>query len=460
MGEKKPSFITIYVLLFILVYILFFQDYWKTWHNDNETPFQYDVDQYYSYLPATFIHHDLDFKFPNQYWLANTPNGHRVPKMTYGMAFMYSPFFALGYKIALNEHEALDGYSSPFKICVHYGSLFYCFFGLIILAFILRRFFSDSITALTLASVFFATNLFCYSLRDGEMSHAYGFFLTSLFLWLTCRWHEKQKSIYFLWLGMTIGLASLVRPTEILIALVFIFYGIHSFTDLKIKLKKIVFSYKNIPLLILGFMLLWLPQFIFWKMKTGSFLFFSYGEERFFWTEPKIIQLLFSYRKGWLIYTPVMVFAITGLFMLKDKAANFKLSTILYMVINIYVLSCWWCWWYGGSFGMRALIQCYALLAIPMAAFYEKVFSFNFKNQFFTLLSRGFVALALAVFLCVNLIQTMQGSTTIIHYDSMSKAAYWHAFGKFTFTGEDWQQQQQELIHPDYEAAMKGKKRN
>jgi len=460
MQQIKTKFITVYTLIFILVYMLFFNDYWKPLHNTSETPFKYDVDQYYSYLPATFIHHDLDFKFPNVYWLATAKNGHRVPKMAYGMALMYSPFFALGYKIAYNQHSPLDGYSEPFKTSVHYGSFFYCLLGLIFLALVLRRFFTDGATALTLATIFFATNLFNYTMRDGEMSHAYGFFLISLFLWLTCRWHERQKSIYFLWIGMVIGLASLVRPTEILISIVFIGYGIRSFEDLKNKLKQIILSYKNIPLLLIGFFILWLPQLIFWKMKTDQFFFFSYGEETFYWSDPQILNLLFSYRKGWFVYTPVMIFAIVGLFMLKDKAKNFTLPIIIYMIINIYILSCWWCWWYGGSLGMRALIQCYALLAIPMAAFFERIFSFNFKMQFLTIASKSLVVMCLALFLFVNQLQTMQFDPAMLHFDSMSKESYWHTFGKFKFDPEDWEQQQEDLIHPNYEEAMKGKHRN
>ena len=259
---------------------------------------------------------------------------------------------------------------------------------------------------------------------------------------------------------MVIGLASLVRPTEILISIVFIGYGIRSFEDLKNKLKQIILSYKNIPLLLIGFFILWLPQLIFWKMKTDQFFFFSYGEETFYWSDPQILNLLFSYRKGWFVYTPVMIFAIVGLFMLKDKAKNFTLPIIIYMIINIYILSCWWCWWYGGSLGMRALIQCYALLAIPMAAFFERIFSFNFKMQFLTIASKSLVVMCLALFLFVNQLQTMQFDPAMLHFDSMSKESYWHTFGKFKFDPEDWEQQQEDLIHPNYEEAMKGKHRS
>lgn len=92
---KKPYLLTVYTLIFILVYMLFFQNYWRYWNTDKgETPFQSDADQYYSYLPATIIYHDLDFKFTDRYWLATSPvTGKSVPKMTSGVAILMTPFF-------------------------------------------------------------------------------------------------------------------------------------------------------------------------------------------------------------------------------------------------------------------------------------------------------------------------------------------------------------------------------
>jgi hypothetical protein len=461
MEKVKTKLITVYTLIFIFIFMLFFQDYFKGWgKNDNQ--FHQDVNQYYSYLPLAIIYGDMDLlKHNHDYWGITAPNGGVVPKVTYGMALMYSPFFLLGHKIAINQHSPPDGYSEPYAICIHYGSFLYCFLGLILLALVLKRFFSDAVTAITLITLFFVTNLFFYTMRDAEMTHSHTFFLLSLLLLLTCKWHEKNKSIYFLWIGLTTGLLALIRPNEILFIVIFIGYQVHSFSDLKEKLRKIFFSYKNIPLFLLGFLILWLPQMIFWKIKTNQFLFFSYGsQESFFWVDPQIINLLFSYRKGWFLYTPVMLFSIIGLFMMKGKNAGFKFPVIIYLLLNIYLLSAWWCWWYGGGFGMRALVQSYAILAIPLAAFYERVFSYAFKKQIFTVLARSLTVALFSIFLCVNQIQTYQYGHWMFHYDSMSKKAYWRVFGRFSLDSDDAGKLEKEFVHPDYEAAMKGKKRN
>jgi len=466
-GTKKTYWLTTYTLIFVFVFMVFSQNYWRFWNSDKgETPFMWDADQYYSYLPASFIYHDLDFNYTARYWLTTAPNGHRVPKVTYGMALMFSPFFLLGHKIAINQNSPLTGYSEPYSTCVHYGSLFYGLMGLVILSFILRRFYSDKITALTIATLFFATNLFYYIMRDGEMAHCYTFFLISLFMLFTCKWHESPNSIYFLWLGLIMGLLTIIRPTEILVFIVFVGYGVTSFSNFTGKLKQILFSYKNVPLFLLGFFIIWLPQMIFWKMKTDHFLFFSYGsDERFFWLDPKIVPILFGYRKGWFVYTPVMLFAMVGLFfILKHKSSVFKTSIIIYLVLNIYMLSCWWCWWYGGGFGMRSLVQAYALLAIPLAAFYQYIFSLEFKVRFFVPLVKCTTVLLLAGFLWLNIFQTNQYDhpfeRKLLHYDSMSKAAYWRIFAKPTLSDAEYEKYLHELSPADYDGAKKGKRDN
>ena len=211
---------------------------------------------------------------------------------------------------------------------------------------------------------------------------------------------------------------------------------------------------------------MWLPQMIYWKIRTDHLMFFSYGSaERFFWTDPQIMNLLFSYRKGWFVYTPVMLFAVAGLiFILKQKTNGFKLPILIYMAINIYMLSCWWCWWYGGGFGMRALVQAYALLAIPLAAFYQYVFSFEFKKQLFVPLVKIVTIVLLSGFLCLNILQTYQydhpAGQKLMHYDSMSKAAYWRIFGKFSLSDEDYAKYWSELSPANYDGALKGERKN
>ncbi|MCK4829144.1 hypothetical protein KA005_76180, partial [bacterium] len=56
-------------------------------------------------------------------------------------------------------------------------------------------------------------------------------------------------------------------------------------------------SYWRIALMIFVFFLVWVPQFFYWKEITGSYFYFSYQERAmFFFNDPEIINVLFSYR--------------------------------------------------------------------------------------------------------------------------------------------------------------------
>ncbi|MBK8364442.1 MAG: hypothetical protein IPL24_12450 [Bacteroidetes bacterium] len=63
-----------------------------------------------------------------------------------------------------------------------------------------------------------------------------------------------------------------------------------------------------------------------------------------------------------------MLFAFAGLFLLKDELKKIQTGIWLFILLNIYITFSWWCWWYGGAFGMRSMIDSYAIMALPLAS--------------------------------------------------------------------------------------------
>jgi hypothetical protein len=191
--------------------------------------------------------------------------------------------------------------------------------------------------------------------------------------------------------------------------------------------------------------LVFLPQLLFWKLNTGHWFFWSYNEEGFFFTKPEIIRGLFSYRKGWLLYTPMMIFGLAGIFLLRKRLKAFYLPILIFTVFNIYIIFSWWDWSYGGSFGARAMIDSYALFSISLAAFIETIWKSKraVKIGTFTLLS---------IMVFFNLFQTLQYKYGAIHYCEMSKESYWHSFGRLRADYEYFN-----LLEPlDYKRLIKG----
>jgi len=109
------------------------------------------------------------------------------------------------------------------------------------------------------------------------------------------------------------------------------------------------------------------------------------------------------------------------------------------------VIYSWWCWWYGGSFGSRPMIDTYGLMAIPLAAFLAAFTNKSFWKQ-------GVVGLLLVLMIALNQIQMNQYRTSLLHWDSMTRKAYFSIFLK-----RNWPEGYDKMIQiPDYEKALKG----
>jgi len=308
----KKSYSKLSIIIIALAILFSFVSK-KHWNSENRV-IAWDVISYYAYLPATFIYNDLTLEFMDDYkgehkftfWPEIAPNGKKVIKTGMGMSLLYLPFFIVGHAFALITDFDSGGYSAPYKFVLQLSNLFYLIIGLFFLRKVLLRYFSEEVSALSILIIFFATNLHYYSTHEATMSHAYNFSLIAIFNWLTIIWYENSSTKNTILIGLLSGLIVLVRPTNILVLLVFVFWNVKSVVDFKNRF--ILFYSKFAKFLLMAFFsfLVWLPQLLYWKMQTGSFFYFSYGDEQFFFNNPQIINGLFSYRKGWLLYAPVM----------------------------------------------------------------------------------------------------------------------------------------------------------
>ncbi|MEI8137334.1 MAG: hypothetical protein WCH21_08425 [Bacteroidota bacterium] len=462
---KKPSVI---FLIFVTCFSFFFVDLFKIWDaHKSQHNFRWDIFNYYCYLPYKFCNNN-SFEFVNDSFDANEfsgsgfipryPDGKLIPKATYGMSVMYAPFFVLAYKIAYNQGSPLTGFSEPFATCVHWGSVFYVIFGLFFLRKFLLNFFNEWVTTITLSITFFGTMLFVYTYNLSEMSHGYLFFLFSVFLYLIPKWHAQQKFIYTVLIGISIGLISLIRPTEIIVFVFFVFWNVRTLPELKEKFRFFLKNYLHIIIIGVIGVLLWIPQFIFWKNQTGNYFFFSYPGERFFWNDPQIINILFSYRKGWVTYTPVIITAFIGFFFIKKDFPLSKWVLISVTCLFVYVLSCWWDWFFGGCFGARGFCQHIAFLSIPIAFFIQFVF-YTSKKYIFKPIISLLTIVFLASCICLNLAQSYQYVNRHIHPTGMSKETYWYIFGKFYYDQEDDYKFWGTIKAPDYDKLKSGEDR-
>jgi hypothetical protein len=272
------------------------------------------------------------------------------------------------------------------------------------------------------------------------MSHGATFMLTAAMLFHADLWRRREQAWRLLVLGALAGLTVLIRPVNILIPL-----AVAAMFTLDGRLPKGLLTEKRLAWAVGVALAVGVPQLIYWKLSTDHWLVWSYGREGFFWAEPAWIQGLFSWRKGWMLYTPMAAFMIFGFWGLARKKPTWALVVGLYLIVHAYVTFSWWAWWYGGSFGSRPMIDAYALLALPLAVYFQRML-----EESPTWLRR--LSLAAVVGLVgLNLVQTYQYNSGFIHHDSMSQKAYLEVLQTWDFPTKE------SLDTPDYEATLEGR---
>lgn len=416
----------------------------------------WDVTSYYSYLPALFYENDLTLSFCNNHpeYTENNRmynpikllNGNRVIKTTMGMAVMYLPFFSLAHIYCKITGITSDGFSEPYQCAIQFSGLFYLLLGLFFLRKILISWAGEKVAAWTLLFIVFGTNLFLYGSIQGAMAHAAGFALVTIMIYLFMKWMENPQIKHSILLGVVCGLMVLIRPVNILCLLFPLLFGLKGIAELWERLKFLLSNYLQIQIIVVVAFLVNLPQLVYWKIITGHFLFNSYVGERFYFSNPHLIEGLFGFRKGWLVYSPIMIFSLIGIMFLKKYAQAFSSIILLLVPIYIYVVLSWWCWWYGGSFGLRAMIDIYPFLAISLAALVLVLHTG-------TMMGKKLLLSIMCILVVLNLWQTTQYRWGIIHHDGMTKEAYFDAF----FRIEKSPEQEKFIKIPDYEKARLGK---
>ncbi|MDQ3100742.1 MAG: hypothetical protein M3R08_05100 [Bacteroidota bacterium] len=408
---------------------------------------QWDVAGYHHYLPAAFIYNDLqDLEFLRKHipfatrhhdeieWFGiytSKITGHHYTKFPYGVALLNSPGFLLAHiwTFWIDTNHPPDGYSEAYQHAVEISTFLYVLFGLLVLRRFLQRYLPEIHVAIALAAIAFGTNLFFYSTHNAGMSHGYVFFLFAIVLERTDAWHRKPSLGAAMVLGGTLGVILITRPIDALIGIVPLLWHITSRRSLIEKSELIKGNKLHLVIGALMLILPIIPQMLYWKVTTGSFIFYSYGDEGFAFHPENIFNGLFSYRKGWFVYTPLAFIGVLALLfmILRRKITGIVIPSFIFLLLIIPAVFSWHQWWYGGGFGARVLVESLAVIALPIGWLSRTLFD---RSRWAWLLH------VLIIYGCIelNMLQQHQYTVSLLHYDSMNKERYWEIFLK-----RDWE---------------------
>lgn len=401
--------------------------------------FSYDVFGYYLYLPK-FVH-DWNLNFTDLEWVTkindtyhNTPtlyqfswidNQHWIIRYSSGMALLYLPFFLIGHLIAYLLNYPMDGFSTPYQWMIFIESILVTCIGFILLQKTLRNYFEKSIVQLTLVCIFFGTNMMVHSgmYNLNVMSHNYLFMLYALLLFLSEQYLKTGRQKYWYSAIACSALMTLVRPVEIISLCIPVFWGMDSLNAVRKRLAGFCVNERRQSLLSFFILMAFGSiQFIYWKIETGHWIINSYDNpgEGLDLLSPHLADYLFSFRKGWILYTPLVMVCCIGFWYLYKNQRTIFFPVIFVFLSSLYLTASWSVWWYSSSFSSRAAIPAYSYLCFPLAALLTAIQTTGGIKKWQSLFFSGLIPI-LIVF---NLFQTWQFHKGIIDPERMTKAAY------------------------------------
>ena len=390
---------------------------------------RYDGYGYFVYLPAVLVYGDTEaYAFADSlraeyaisadlYQVRETADGTgRIPIYNGGLALLWAPAYWAVHRLNQRFHwAAADGHSWPYRLVPLGASWLVAFLGLLVLRRFLRRYFSDGVVALTLLGIGLGTNYFYYVVEAPDMTHLYLFSGYALFLEQFARLNETGARARVVSAGLVAGLLCLIRSSEVVVFLLPAAYQLSAATFRR--------NVRRTAWIVLTALPVFALQLVFFRLTTGGWWHNGYAGLGFDWWEPHLWEGLVGFRRGWLVYTPLMGFALVGIAV---APRGWRLPLLLFTVANVYLLFSWHIWWYGNTFGSRPVVQSYAVLALPLGSFFHFLFHLRAGARW---PMRLLVVLIVGGSIVLNLFQHWQYNRRILPLDFTNAAYYRAVFG-------------------------------
>ncbi len=161
----------------------------------------------------------------------------------------------------------------------------------------------------------------------------------------------------------------LVRHTNGLFLAIVPCYGVRRWSDLRANVERL-WQRRSLALVTVAAAFgCVLPQLLVYKWTTGHWIVNSYPEGSFSFGSPHLFATLFGIERGVFFWSPLLLVALTGVFVATEWARGLVVVTLGILAIDAYLMSCWFIWDLGAGFGHRGFTDALALFAIYFASF-------------------------------------------------------------------------------------------
>jgi hypothetical protein len=228
---------------------------------------------------------------------------------------------------------------------------------------------SPGAALLSSLALFLATPLLYYATIEPYMSHVPGTLLVALLLYILVGYRKHTAAWFFM--GFLLGAALLVRWQLALYAV-------------PIGLLALVRQlWRKLLLFVAGFLLLaWHLPFSWLRMYGNPWLVPAavQGQQPFLAGPLYIKEVLLSPERGLLLWSPLVLLAVAGLFILGRRERDLAVVLGLMVLLQVLMNASLYDWGGGWAFGMRRMTELYPVWVIGLATLVHAAFSLE-KHQ-------------------------------------------------------------------------------
>ncbi len=348
---------------------------------------QSDGFYYFSYLRSLWF--DGDVNFTNDYQMLGltaaqhqflytpTRTGHAQTAWAIGPAVAWSPFFAAGHVVAKGlraqgRDVAVDGTSYPYRQAVCIAGLFYGLLGAWCCWRLARLFFDAGVAAGATTIALAGSFMLWYLVKEPSMSHAPSMAAVAAFVWAwaaTGGIRETPGSLGSLsltrWglLGLGAGLMMSIRWQN---ALFTVLPAIELIAARRNRRAAVKAALAFGAAAVIGFA----PQMLAWQAIYGRPLAVSPVGPRLFWTDPHVIDVLWSSRNGLFALSPVLYAAAIGLLLFVRVNRRLGLASLVIASLMMYLNASVEDWWGGAGYGGRRFDSLVPLFVLGTATLF------------------------------------------------------------------------------------------
>ena len=379
---------------------------------------------YYAFARAPLIQHDLDFTADYQHAnqgfrearlyadgkpkeMFRTPTGHLENHFTVGPAMLWAPFLIFAHIAVLTARAfganvAADGFSLPYVLAMALGTLLCGFLALLLSYRVACRFAAERWALLATIAIWWASSLPVYMYFNPSWSHAHSAFVAALFFWYWLRTADSRTTAQWIVLALIAGLALNVYYPNVLVLAVLVpeafrSYGLARKDPPGVRSSQL-FS-RHLLFCAIALLCL-LPTFLTKYFIYGNPFETGYISVAYWgWRSPWFLALLFSANHGLFSWTPILLFAVLGLFLFAQKFPAVGVSVLCVLFAFYYFMASYPDWAGISSYGNRFFVSLTVLFVLGLATLFESVAGF-FRSRPFATAS---LSVALSFFIVWNL---------------------------------------------------------